>query len=163
MLGKSSISEIDYNQAVNLMNSTIIEKNHNILDLTVDDIEESALICEYPEIELNPMRSQIFYLMPEFLIDTNEEKLLKVKKEIEFYIKEYEKLCNKMNDFGDKTNKYLNDLLYPSDNLKKEIEKIIKQFEETIKNLCIPLILEIEGLNTIDISKLNPNRKYEFN
>ena len=68
-----------------------------------------------------------------------------------------------MNDFEDKTNKYLNELLSPSDNLKKEIEKIIKQFEETIKNLCIPLILEREGLNTIDISKLNQNRKDEFN
>ena len=29
---------------------------------------------------------------------------------------------------------YLNDLLKPSDNLQKEIEKIIKQFEETTKN-----------------------------
>lgn len=47
-----------------LLNSLIIEKNHNILDLTVCDIEESTLICEYPEIELNYMRSQICYLMP---------------------------------------------------------------------------------------------------
>jgi hypothetical protein len=29
---------------------------------------------------------------------------------------------------------YLNDLLKPSDKLEKEIEKIIKQFEETTKN-----------------------------
>ena len=63
MLEKNSISEIGYCQAVTLLNSLVIEKNYNILDLTVCNIEESTLICEYPEIELNYMRSQICYLM----------------------------------------------------------------------------------------------------
>ena len=81
MLEKNSISEIGYCQAVTLNNLQLIifillYKNNynsnlllnsliiNILDLTVCDIEESTLICEYPEIELNYMRSQICYLMP---------------------------------------------------------------------------------------------------
>ena len=36
MPGKNAISELDYNDAVSLIDSKIIEKNHSILDSTVD-------------------------------------------------------------------------------------------------------------------------------
>ena len=163
MSGKNNLSELSYKNAVKLIDSSIVTENHNILESTMNDIEDSVLICENPEIELNPMRSQIFYLMPDFLIDTNDDQLLKIKKEIELYKNEYESLCNIMNEFVNKTNKSLNNLITPSNNLKKEIEKMIITFEENITNLSIPLIIEKEGLDNIDISTLNEIEKDEFN
>ena len=163
MSKNNNLSDISYENAVKLIDSSIITENHNILDTTVNDIEDSVLICENPEIELNPMRTNIFYIMPEFLENTNDEQLIKIKKEIEFYKKEYESLCNKMNDFVDKVNKSLKGLINPSNNLKNQIEDMILKFEENITKLSIPLYLEQEGLNNIDISTLNKIQKDEFN
>ena len=42
----------------------------------------------------------------------------------------------------------------PLNNLKNEINQILDQFEETIKNLIISLISEQEGLNTIKTNNL---------
>lgn len=72
MEGEDLDFTLDYKKAASLMDSEIINRNHNILDSTVDCIEDSVLICENPEIELNPMRTEIFYLTPDFLTDPDE-------------------------------------------------------------------------------------------
>ena len=159
MPGKNEIEELDYKKAVILMDSKIIEKNHKLLDSTVANIEDSTLFCENPEIELVPMRSQIFYLMPDFLKKQNEPRLEELKKDIELYKREYENLCKQINDIVKESSDSLKGLIDPSNNLKSEISKIIKEFEKTIKNLCCPLISEQKGLETIDINKLNESQK----
>ena len=163
MSKKNNFLNISYEDAEKLIDSSLITENHTILETTVNDIEDSVLICENPEIELNPMRTQIFYIMPEFLENANDEQLIKIKKEIEFNKREYESLCNTMNDFVEKTNKSLKDLINPSNNLKNQIEDIRIKFKKNIKNLSIPLFLEQEGFNSIDVSALNEIQKKEFN
>ena len=150
---------IEYKEAVSLMDSAIIEKNHQILDSAVKDIEDSVLICENPEIELIQMRSEVFFLMPDYLKNPTDPNLLKFKKDIKLYKDGYENLCKKLNDYIEKVSESLKKLLDPSNNLKKEIEQIIKQFEETVKNLCVPLISEQQGLNTINSNKLSESEK----
>ena len=105
MPGKNVISELDYKDAVSLMDSKIIEKNHSILDSTVDDIEDSKLICKIPEIELFQMRTEIFYLIPDFL--KNDPKLKDLKQDIELYKNLYENLAKKLNEFVDETSEKL--------------------------------------------------------
>ena len=61
-----NFSELKYKDAVELMESSTIQTNHTLLDSTVESIEDSTLICENPEIELIPMRTKVFYLIPDF-------------------------------------------------------------------------------------------------
>ena len=162
MPGKNDVSKLDYKDAISLIDSKIIEKNHSLLDSTIIDIEDSALICKIPEIELFKMRTEIFYLIPDYLKDTNDPKLMGLKKDIEFYKKSYEDLAKKLNTFIDVTSISLKNLLEPSNNLKMKIINIIEQFEDTVKNLCVPLLSEQQGLDTININDLSERQKNEL-
>ena len=162
MPGKNEIDELDYKKAVTLMDLIIIDQSHKLLDSSVVDIEDSSLFCENPEIELGPIRTQIFHINPDFLENPTEPRLIELKKDIEAYKGEYEKLCNQINKFVNDISESLKKLIEPSNNLKNEINKIIKEFENTVKNLCGPLISERKGLDTIDINKLSENQKDAF-
>ena len=83
MEGEDLVLNLDYQKAASLIDSEIINRNHNILNSTVDCIEDSVLICEKYEIELNPMRSEIFNFIPDFLKDPYKKELKNLKKEIE--------------------------------------------------------------------------------
>jgi hypothetical protein len=109
MPGKNEIDELDYKKAVTLMDLIIIDQSHKLLDSSVVDIEDSSLFCENPEIELGPIRTQIFHINPDFLENPTETRLIELKKDIEAYKGEYEKLCNQIN-------KFVNDI---SESLKK--------------------------------------------
>ena len=160
MPGFNAISKLKYDEAEAKIGSEIIQKNHKILNSAIENIEDSMLICEYPELEINPMRTQIFYLPPEFLEAPSDPKLLELNKNIELYISKYESLCQKLNDYIENNiDKKLKSLYGPSFNMKKEIKDIIIHFEETIKNLCGPLISEEEGLKSIDEDSFNNSLK----
>ena len=73
MPGKN-VSELKYQDALELMESKTIKDNHTLLDSTVESIEDSTLICENPEIELIPMRTEVFYLIPDFLVNPTDPK-----------------------------------------------------------------------------------------
>ena len=163
MPGKIVISELDYKEAASLINLETVEKNHNLLDSCINEIEDSELICKNPEVELFKIRSEIFYLEPDFLKNPNEEKLKGLKKDITLYKNRYECLAKTINEFIDKASKSLELFLKPSNNLKKEIIQMMNQFEENVKNLCVPLISEQQGLKTINVNLLTENQKDEFN
>ena len=153
MPGKNEIS-IEYQKAVSLMDLVIIEENHKLLDIAVNNIEESVLICENPEIELFQMRSDVFFLLPDYLNNPTDSQLIELKKDLKLYKDGYENLCQKLNDYIGNVSKSLMNLFTPSNNLRKEINQIIIQFEKNIENLCIPLISQQQGLDTIDTSNL---------
>ena len=159
-----NFSELKYKDAVKLMDSSTIQTNHTLLDSTVESIEDSTLICENPEIELIPMRTKVFYLIPDFLVNPIDDKIIELKKDIFIYKGGYESLCKRLNDFIDKISKSLQNLLDPSNILKNKINQIIEQFEDTVKSLCTPLYSEQEGLdNSFDKNKLSEKQKDEFN
>ena len=139
MPGKN-VSELKYQDALELMESKTIKDNHTLLDSTVESIEDSTLICENPEIELIPMRTEVFYLIPDFLVNPTDPKIIELKRDIYLYKGGYESLCKSLNVFIDKISIQLKNLLDPSNVLKNKIHQIIEQFEETVKNLCVPLI-----------------------
>ena len=67
------------------------------------------------------------------------------------YIKKsYEDLALNINNFMKEVSESLKNLSFPLNEMKDEINKVLFQFKDIIKNLSIPLILEQKGL----ISKL---------
>ena len=75
------------------------------------------------------------------------------------YIKKsYEDLALNINNFMKEVSESLKNLSFPLNEMKDEINKVLFQFKDIIKNLSIPLILEQKGL----ISKKSTNRTNKY-
>ena len=162
MAGESLIEKLEYNEAKEMINLPKIDENHRILEETTRKINDSLLTLETPEIELSPIRTEIFFLKPEFFKSPQGPKEKFLKTNIELYIASFKKLCVELNNFISDISKGLNSLQKPSLELISEINKIKYQFENTIKNLCAPIISKREGLNTIDESILSEAQRQEL-
>ena len=162
MAGESTIDDLEYTEAEEMIKSAIVKANHKVLEDAVQRVEDSTLICENPEIQLSPTRTEVFFLKPDFLDDPKDKNLKFLKKNIELNIANFEKLCKSLNQFVIQISKSLNNLIKPSFDLKKEINEIMLKFENTVKNLCAPIISQREGINTIDITILTEEQKAEL-
>ena len=121
MAGENLIDILEYNEAKRMIDLPIIDKNHRILEDATRRVDDSVLICENPEIQLNQIRTEVFFLMPDFLVNPEDKELKYLKKMIELNINNFEKLCKNLNDFVQKISGSLNNLNKPSLDLKKEI------------------------------------------
>ena len=162
MAGENILDILGYQEARRMMQMPIIDKNHRVLEDATRHVDDSVLICETPEIQLNEMRTEVFFLMPDFLEDPTDKDLKYLKKNIELSKLSFENLCVSLNDFVKKISLSLNKLNKPTLELKKEINAILTKFEETIRGLCAPLVSQTEGLNTIDTTILNEDQKKEL-
>ena len=81
MAGENILDILGYQEARRMMQMPIIDKNHRVLEDATRHVDDSVLICETPEIQLNEMRTEVF-LMPDFLEDPTDKdlKYLKEKK-----------------------------------------------------------------------------------
>ena len=146
-----SISELNYEEAQSIFNSQLIVENHILLNETINYINNYLILCG-SDIELASNNTIISYTLPNFLINPTKGALKIVKSDIEFYKKKYQKLSKRVNDFTKVVSESLKNLYSPLNDIKEELIKIINQYEETITNLSIPLILGEKGLN-ITINK----------
>ena len=159
MAGDNLLENLEYNEAKQMINIEIVDENHRILENTTRIVEDSVLICENPEIQLNQMRTEVFFLKPDFFNNPTSKNQNFLKKNIELNIQGFEKLCKDLNKFVKEISLSLNNLNKPSQELKKEIEAVLKKFEDTIRGLCAPLVSKTEGLNKIDINSLTEEQK----
>ena len=162
MAGDNLLENLEYNEAKQMINIEIVDENHRILENTTRIVEDSVLICENPEIQLNQMRTEVFFLKPDFFNNPTNKNQNFLKKNIELNIQGFEKLCKDLNKFVKEISLSLNNLNKPSQELKKEIEAVLKKFEDTIRGLCAPLVSKTEGLNKIDINSLTEEQKEEL-
>ena len=146
-----SISELNYEEAQSILDSQIIVENHILLNETINYINNYLILCG-SDIELASNNTIISYTLPNFLINPTKGALKIVKSDIEFYKKKYQKLSKRVNDFTKVVSESLKNLYSPLNDIKEELIKILDQYEETITNLSIPLILGKKGLN-ITINK----------
>jgi len=140
------------------MNLQIIGINHNLLNRSLSKINDSLIICENSNFSL--INSTLKYMTPNFLNVTTKTALKIVKTDLEFYKDKYEELIENINNF---TLKVLNSLeiSYPIINdIKKEISNLLLDFENIIKNLCIPLIAKERVFDIMDLRKLNEYSLY---
>ena len=161
MLFPNSLSDMNYNDAETLMSSEIINNNHKLLEKTENTIEDSVIICEEPQIEISPMRTEIFFVPPEFIKNPKNETLKSLSTDIDLYRNEYRKLAENANELSEKALKSLHNLYGPSNNIKEEANKLKSNFEKTVKNLCAPLISKHDGFDTIK-SNLDEEQKKQF-
>ena len=150
---KISLSDLSYEKAEKIMNLQIIGENHNLLNRSLSKINDSLIIIENSNFSF--IKSKLNYITPNFLNVTTKTALKIVKTDLEFYKDKYEELIENINNF---TLKVLNSLeiSYPIINdIKKEISNLLLDFENIIKNLCVPLIAKERVFDIMNLRKLN--------
>ena len=61
MAGDNLIESLEYSDAKKMIQLPIIDENHKVLEDASRHMEDSVLICENPEIQLNQMRTEVFF------------------------------------------------------------------------------------------------------
>lgn len=149
MLGESGAN-------VSSINSTV-----STLNETRGELQKSKNICDNPEIELQKVRTHIWYFEPPSLAETPDpsrktltpqslEKQV-IKKDIDSIIKKYEEVAQNTNIIINNTNDAMKNLYQPSLKIQENIEKTKVDFENSIKELCVPLKNKQKGLEEIQL------------
>ena len=157
-----SISDLSFQEIEELMNSEIIQKNHILLNETLENINNLIIFCENSSLELNEINPDISFVFPDFLQNPIKPALKVAKSDIELYQRKYKELINNINNFINITIDSVQNISLPLNNMKNEINKLIIQYEEIIRSLCIPFILEQKRLHIINATN-KINEKKEIN
>ena len=99
MAGDNILEILEYKDAKNMIQLPIVDTNHKVLEEASRCVEDSVLLCENPEIQLSEMRTEVFFLMPDFLVDPTDKDLKFLKKNIELNKINFENLCVHLNEF----------------------------------------------------------------
>ena len=138
---------IDYDRAEKLIDSEVIEENHNLLNESLNNINE--LILMNNNINFSTIQT-IVSNNPEnldFLFSSNKSSLQVAKDDIELYKSRYCNLSQETNAFIKEISDSLNNLSTPLKEFKTEIDNVTRQYEEIIKNLAIPFYLNSNQTN----------------
>ena len=155
---KISVSELSYEKAEKILNLPIIEQNHNLLNRSLSIINDSIIICENSNFSI--INSTLNYMTPNFLNMATKTALKIVKNDLEFYKDKYEELIENINNFTLQASNSLEISYSVLNDLKKEINNLILDFENIIKNLCVPLIAKEKVFDLMDLRKLNEYELY---
>ena len=150
---KISVSDLSYEKAEKILNLPIIEQNHNLLNRSLSIINDSIIICENSNFSI--INSTLNYMTPNFLNMATKTALKIVKNDLEFYKDKYEELIENINNFTLQASNSLEISYSVLNDLKKEINNLILDFENIIKNLCVPLIAKERVFDLMDLRKLN--------
>ena len=152
-------SVADYKEAEKLLNSEMIEENHNLLNESSKLITESLEICNNTSQSIKPISSNVSYSIPDFLDNVTDNSLKTVKSDINLYNSKYEELTEKANNLTGMVSESIQNLSTPLNNIKEDVNKMVEQFEDKIKSFSLPLILEKNGLiNSTGENKDNKRR-----
>ena len=139
---------IDYASAEKLIDSEIIKENHNLLNASLNNINESILM--FNNINLSLIETTVIDNPKnlDFLLTSNESSLKVAKDDIDLYKSRYVSLSQETNAFTRKFSDSLNNSISSRLNeFNNEINNITKQYEERIKNLAIPFYLNSNQTN----------------
>lgn len=165
MAGDNLLNNLPQEEALQLLDQKKpdikVRDNLEILEKSAEETGIAALNCKNPGIKLQRMCSGVVFVAPDFLQNPKSKKHIQQKKEIELYINSFNNICKGINDYIDKATKSLINLQKPSYELKEEVKNILNEYEETVKNLCAPLLNEKIGLNDENLI-LSEADKVEF-
>ena len=148
-----SVSELSYEKAEKMLNLQIIGINHNLLNRSLSKINGSLSICENTNFSL--INSTFSHAFPNFLNNTTKSALKVIKADLELYKEKYEELKESINNFTMQVANSFENSYSPLNEMKKEISKLLIDFENIIKNLCLPLLAKKRIFDIMDLRKLN--------
>ena len=151
MPGNRIIDELEP-QKVNELSKNFkkVSENTELLEKAKNEAEILELNVKNPEINLHKMSTSVIYFLPDYLKNPKEKIHKQRREEIDLYVKSFENIGQQINDCIDKAFVSLNNLKNPAMELNNEINEILKNFNDTKKNLCAPFCYEEKGLENIN-------------
>ena len=138
----------------------MINESLNNIDEVLNKIEtnNSQVINK---IDYNPDNLNIPLFLNSTTSESDTHKFTIAKEDVDLYNQKYKELSEKTNEYTQNTFESIKEIIQPVNNLKNELDKISDNFEETMKNLCLPFILEQKGLINTSESNLRRLDLYE--
>ena len=117
---------IDYVSAENLIDSEIIKENHNLLNESLNNLNELMLM--YNNINFSKINTTVSDNPKnlDFLLTSNDSSLQVAKDDIDLYKSRYESLSQEANAFINEISDFLNNVSTPLNEFKNEIDNITK-------------------------------------
>ena len=109
MPGKKVIDETNKEKLEELIKPfNKVDENTELLENAKKESDILKLNIYNPEINLQKMSTSVVYILPDFLKNSKEKNHIQQKIEIDLYIKEFENVCQQINDCIDKAYNALN-------------------------------------------------------
>ena len=143
---ESLTSKLSFEDAKTLLGSDLIEENKISLNNNLYTINDTQETFQNLTSNLKPVNTSINYNLPDYLETGNTTSLNIARSDIQLYNSKYEELSEKSNNLTQLAIDLINDISSLLSNLKNELNDINTEFEETIKNLCLPFLLEEKEL-----------------
>ena len=159
---ESLTSKLSFEEAQTLLGSDLIEENKISLNNNLHTIDGTQETFKNLTSNLKPVNTSINYILPDYLKAGNTTSLNIAKSDIQLNNSKYEELSQKTNNLTELASDLIKNISSLLSSLKSELNDIDAEFEETIKNLCLPLLLEENELAGQEYDKRR-RRRMEYN
>ena len=129
------------------------EKIHESIDKTVDNLECSLDVCNYPNREVQLPLSKIY--TEEIPHADNDELMIKVVERFNSFKSAFEESSQKLTDLINAYRQKLSGLTEPVSNIHKETDQLYPKFKEALNILAQPLSIVVEGFEVEEFRKKN--------
>ena len=129
------------------------EKIHESIDKTVDNLECSLDVCNYPNREVQLPLSKIY--TEEIPYADNDELMIKVVERFNSFKSAFEESSQKLTDLINAYRQKLTGLTEPVSNIHKETDQLYPKFKEALNILAQPLSIVVEGFEVEEFRKKN--------
>ena len=129
------------------------EKIHESIDKTVDNLECSLDVCNYPNREVQLPLSKIY--TEEIPHADNDELMIKVVERFNSFKSAFEESSRKLTDLINAYRQKLTGLAEPVSNIHKETDRLYPKFKEALNILAQPLSIVVEGFEVEEFRKKN--------
>ena len=129
------------------------EKIHESIDKTVDNLECSLDVCNYPNREVQLPLSKIY--TEEIPHADNDELMIKVVERFNSFKSAFEESSQKLTDLINAYRQKLSGLSEPVSNIQKETDNLYPKFKEALNILAQPLSVVVEGFEVEEFRKKN--------
>ncbi len=135
--------DFSFNDAKEIIGFSIVEENHKLIKESLSEVTESIKVIENSRLNFDPIiYDSSSLIIPEVLKDLMDEKSKIVEEDIQMYNNKFGELSEKINEFTAMVSQSIKEMPSSLKNLKNEIMNISEVFEETIKEICYPLVLQ---------------------